>query len=237
MAIVSIFTRKELAVGGSVALDRVRYLINVMRRGLGDRIRLVNGSGKEFIGTITKITKHLVEVTSIECSREDRANSFLGLIFPPIGKLEALVKMATELGVTSFLPFRGQHGQVKYNRSRIEKNVIEAVEQSERLDFPEIGDERSLVGVLEEIDPSNDVVLLCRERSEPNSGFFSLEDSIRNKKTYALVGPEGGFSGDEIKLLKNYPFVISLSLGKNILRTETASASIISIINYCRRFQ
>jgi 16S rRNA (uracil1498-N3)-methyltransferase len=231
VAVVSIFLKEEISVGGHVSLDKVHYLARVMRLGVGDRVRLVNGRGREFFGTIVKVTKYLVEVSHIEYGREERTGSFLGLIFPPIGKLEILIKMATELGVTNFLPFKAQYGQVRYSRDRIEKNIIEAVEQSERLDFPKLDNQQKLTTVLGEIDPLGSVILFCEERNPLNLRFPHV-NSIRNKKIYAMIGPEGGFSREEIDFTRNHPSVVPVSLGKTVLRTETACASIISLINY-----
>jgi 16S rRNA (uracil1498-N3)-methyltransferase len=228
---VSIFTEDEIVPGSSMNLDRVHYLVNVMRLRTGDRVRIVNGRGKEFFGTITKIAKHRVEISNVECSREEEMGNFLGLIFPPLRRLEILVKMATELGVTSFLPFKAQHGQIRYNHGRIKKNIIESIEQSERLDFPDLANQRSLAELLDALDPAESVVLLCEERNPLNSRFPKL-DKIRDKKIYAMIGPEGGFSEEEKRFIKSYSSVIPLSLGKTILRAETACASILTRLGY-----
>ncbi|MDR2077956.1 MAG: 16S rRNA (uracil(1498)-N(3))-methyltransferase [Rickettsiales bacterium] len=231
MTVISIFTGERIVNGGCASLDRVHYIVNVMRRKVGDRVRLVNGSGKEFFGIITKITKNLVEVSDIECLREEKAQDFLGLIFSPIHRLDTLIKMATELGITNFMPFRAQHGQVRYNHSKIKKNIVEAIEQSERLDFPALDNQQSLANILDRIDPLASVVLFCEERNSSNPRFPDLH-SIADKKVYVIIGPEGGFSKDEISFIKSYSFVIPVSLGKNILKTETAAASIISLVKY-----
>lgn len=225
---IRIFTKNSLEQN-LIYIDNVRYVVNVMRRTVGDNIILVNGSNREYTGKISKITKNNIEISNIECIREEKNPNFLGLIFSPIQKIDILVKMATELGITDFMPFKAEYCQIKnYNENRIEKNIIEAIEQSERLDFPKIHKLQNLKKVLESIDKNKSIAILCKERSLNKLNINQLE----NKKIYIIIGSEGGFSKDEINLIESYDFVKNISLGKNILRTETACASAISIVNY-----
>lgn len=228
MKLIRIFIKNSLDQN-LIYIDNVHYIVNVMRRAIGDNIILVNGSNREYIGKISKITKNNIEISNIKCIREEKNPNFLGLIFSPIQKIDILVKMATELGITDFIPFKAEYCQIKnYNENRIEKNIIEAIEQSERLDFPKIYKLQNLKQVLESIDKNESIAIFCKERS-----FNKLStNKLENKKIYIIIGSEGGFSKTEINLIESYSFVKNVSLGKNILRTETACASVISIINY-----
>jgi 16S rRNA (uracil1498-N3)-methyltransferase len=198
----------------------------------GQKLIVINGKDGEFIGEITKITKQFVEILIVEQTKIFKQSDFLGLIFSPIQKIDLLAKTATELGVSEFFPFKSKFCQTKFKKDKFLSNAIEAVEQSERLDIPIINTENGLTKILDKIEKEeNSIVFFCEER---NTNSFSIKDCKfdKNIKYYALVGCEGGFSTEEKQLIKNYNCVKSVNLGENILRTETACAAILSIINY-----
>ena len=231
-SVVRIFTKQNLDVD-NIKIDCVHYLINVMRKKIGDDIILVNGSGKEYLGKISVINKKFIIISRISCARTTRNYIQLGLLFPMIQKLDLMLKMATELGVTDFICYKAQYSQVKFNFNKVEKNIIEAVEQCERLDFPNICQKQKTIDeIFKDFIAKDVVVILCEERSE-NSIKLNMDD-LKNKKIYVIIGPEGGFSPEEIRKLKGYDFVKTISLNKNILRTETAVANALSIVNFVR---
>ncbi|MDR0571281.1 MAG: 16S rRNA (uracil(1498)-N(3))-methyltransferase [Rickettsiales bacterium] len=232
---IRIFENYTLTTGDVVRTNKTHYLNNVMRAKIGQEVVMVNGKDGEFIGVIKKINKQFIEILIQKQTRIFKNSDFLGLIFSSIHKIDLLAKSATELGVTEFIPFRSQFCQVKFNQERFLLNVIEAVEQSERIDLPIVSRENSLKGILDKINSEqNSIVFFCDEQSESS---FKLAKHFFNKHTkyYAIIGCEGGFSVDERDLIKSYDFVRIMSLGRNILRSETASAAILSIINYWRK--
>lgn len=208
------------------------YLINVMRCRENDDIMLINGKDGEFISKITFANNKYCLLKVVQKTKPYRAQPFLGLIFAPIQKLDILVKSAVELGTTDFFPIKTDYttkSNVKLDK--IEGNIIEAVEQCERLDFPTVNKISNLDNLLKTIDIPDSIILFCEERTGENQIINIIKNnSLQNKKLYALVGPEGGFSNDEKKLIKSFKNVISISLGDNILRSETATISVLAII-------
>lgn len=230
--IIRVFTKSNLKVN-ELEIYNTHYICNVMRRKVGDNIILINGTNQEYFGTISEINKKFVKISEIKCIRKSENKQQLGLIFPMIQKIDIMLKMATELGVTEFISYKSQYSQVKFNFDRIEKNIIEAIEQSERLDFPTIHNKQKNINeIFNKLSEEDTIVILCEERNKDNAKL--IKNDLNNKNIYIIVGPEGGFGKNEIDEIKNYKFVKTISLGQNILRTETAMASALSIINFLR---
>lgn len=232
MTLIRLFYKNDLSVGKNIILDNknnINYIVNVMRRKVGDKLIFVNGKDGEFIGVIDGITKNNIIVKIVEKTKDFEKPNFLGLIFSPIQKIDLLVKNATEMGVTDFCPFKSQYSQYVKKIGKIEPNIVEAIEQCERLDFPIIHKEKSLKEVLDEINDNDSVIIFCEERSH-NKLLNTIQNIDKNKKIYALIGGEGGFSEEEKQLIKSYKNVYSVSLGNRILRAETATTCILSII-------
>ena len=228
---IRIFEEQALQEGITIISDKVHYLNNVMRSKVGDDLIIVNGKDGEFLGTIQKITKREVGILINKKTKEYKKDRFLGLIFSPIHKIDLLIKNAIELGTTDLIPFKAQYKQEKFKFDKVKANVIEAIEQCERTDFPNIENENTLENILSTIENENGVVLFCEERSTKT---INLKNYIfdSNKKYYILVGCEGGFSDNEKRLIKSFSCVTSISLGEHILRAENATSAGISIVKY-----
>lgn len=232
MNLIRLFYKNDLSVEKDIELNNknnVNYIINVMRKKIGDNLILVNGKDGEFIGEITNTTKNSVHVRIIKKTKNFEKQNFIGLIFTPIQKIDLLIKNATEMGVTEFHPFKSQYSQHVKKTDKIEPNVIEAIEQCERLDFPTINEIKHLKNVLDEINESDSIIIFCEERSN-NKLLPTIKSIDKHKKVYTLIGGEGGFSDEEKKLIKSYKNVYPVSLGNRILRAETAATCILSII-------
>lgn len=228
MTTIRLFCNNDLKENSTIFVDKVNYIVNVMKRKIGDKIIFVNGKDGEFLGRIEKINKKEIEIFVEEKIRNFYKSNFLGLIFSPIQKIDLLVKNATELGTTDFFPFKSQYTQYISKISKIEANIIEAVEQCERLDLPTLHKEDNLKNVLNKIEKDS-IIIFCEERSN-NKISQMICDLERDKKIYVLVGGEGGFSEEEKALIKSYKNVKSVSLGNRILRAENAVSSILSIV-------
>lgn len=232
MAIIRIFENQTIKINQILETDKTHYLNNVMRCKVGQKIIIINGTNCEFLGEIKHIAKQKIDILIEKQTKEKQIPSFLGLIFSSIQKIDILLKTSIELGVTNFYPFKSQNTQTKCKKDRMINNIIEAVEQSERLDFPTIQKEDSLKNVLENLNNIDNQIFFCEERSDNNNLNSIRVDN--NKKNYILIGPEGGFTNEEITLINSYNNVISINLGDKILRTETAAASMLSIINFLK---
>ena len=138
-----------------------------------------------------------------------------------------MIQKATELGVTKFLPIIFDRTVVrKINNERLEKIVIEASEQSNRLNVPEIEKAQNLKKFLN----SNSIDLIFTDLNSNNKKIEKTKFS--NKPICIIIGPEGDFSEHERQEILSFKGVQALKINDNILRSETAVISAISIINY-----
>lgn len=227
-----VFLNEDLLAGKQIKLtDKIfHYLANVLRKKINDSIIVVNGKDGEFLSEIIFMSNKYLNIKVIEKTKEFQKQPFLGLIFAPIGKIDLLLKSATELGTTDFYPINTEYtnkNNLKLNK--IDGNIIEAVEQSERLDLPVIHRIEKLKDLLKKLDNEKSIILFCEERT----GERTLKSiNFKDKNIYALVGPEGGFSEQEKSIIRSFKNVVSVSLGSNILRTETATISVLSVIKF-----
>ena len=236
MSNIRIFVNNSLKVGNEVDIidKQHHYLVNVMRVKVGDTIKLINGKDGEFLSNIIFSNKKRLVLKISEKIKDFHTKKFLGLIFSPIQKIDLLLKGATEIGTTDFYPTIMEYTNktnIKYNR--IKDNIIEAVEQSERIDLPNIVKTVSLNERLQELNNEKNIIFFCEERTSSNSPlniYNNSKDYINNKNIYVLIGPEGGFSQKEKEIINSFKNIISINLGDTILRSETATVSALSII-------
>ena len=229
-----LFVDLQLEINGEIKIEdkKYHYLVHVMRCGKGDNIILINGKDGEFLSEIIFLNNKYLLLKVIMKQRDYYSQKFLGLIIPPVQKLDIILKSATEIGMTDlyFIQTKYTNGKVKENQ--IFGNIIEAVEQSERLDVPNIHNIKSLNVVLDELYCDSNLIFFCEERTGENKLKQVINSIDVEKNIFIIIGPEGGFSNDEKKLIKSYNNVISISLGNNILRTETAAIASLSILKY-----
>lgn len=228
-----IFLKEDLDISKEIKIvDKLHhYIVNVMRCAVNDKLFIVNGKDGEFLAKITFLSNKYCNLKIENKTKEYHKEKFLGLIFAPIQKIDIVLKSAVELGVTDFFPINTEHTNKNILKTnKFEGNIIEAIEQSERLDFPNINKLSYLKETLDKLN-NNSLIFFCEERTGQNSIKDIIKDiDTNNKNIYALVGPEGGFSDKEKELIKSFNNVISVSLGNTILRAETATIAILSIL-------
>lgn len=197
-----------------------------MRLSQGDSVRIFNSERGEWQATISKCHKRTVELTADSLLRPPVETRDLWLLFAPIKRtpLEWLLEKATELGATRLMPILTDHTQVRsLNSERLEAIVIEAAEQCERLDVPQLLAPMHLSQLLASWNATRRLlVALEREDAPPLT-------KIASKGCAIFIGPEGGFSDAEKQLLSRQDFVQPFTLGQNILRAETAALSSLAI--------
>ncbi len=213
--------------------NQYHYLRNVLRSKENEFIRLFNGQDGEWLAKILKFQKKTI-LLEISKKIADQKNSLdLWLLFSPIKKnrLNILIQKATELGINYFIPVDSERTNLKNIKiSNLQYNAIEAAEQCERLDVPEVGD-------LIKISKINDLLLkdrcliFCDESDKKLKNIINKMTQIKKKykKWSLIVGPEGGFSEKEKKQLLNLKNTHPVSLGKRILRSDTA----VTVALYC----
>ena len=228
-----IFINEKLEINREYKIidKQYHYLSNVLRCQIDDDIILINGKDGEFYSKIIKLNNKFINLKIIKKNKEYFKQNFLGLIIPFIQKIDIVLKSATEIGVTDFFFIKTEYSKSNIKNNKIEGNIIEAVEQSERLDIPNIHNIQTLEILLDKLNKKENLILFSEERSN-NNFFKDIYKNINfdNKKIYILIGPEGGFSIEEKKKINSYNNVISINLGENILRTETATISMLSLV-------
>ena len=233
MSNVRLFFAKSLSLNLSSKLNKSQshYLAKVMRVKVGESFSLFNQSG-EWEAKINEILKGIVEFTVLKKLREKDNEKNIWLAFAPIKSnfFNFMIQKATELGVTKFVPIITDRTIVrKINYERIEKIIIEASEQSNRIKVPKVEKTQNLNLFLE--NNNNKINIIFGDLNTENQ---NLDPKIKkeNKPICIIIGPEGDFTESEREQILNFKNVQSLKINNNILRTETAAISAISIVNY-----
>ena len=232
MSNIRLFFSESLSLNFESKLNNSQshYLTKVMRIKVGENFSLFNSNG-EWLAKITEISKGIVEFNVMKKLRQKDIPKEIWLAFSPIKSnyFNFMIQKATELGVTRFIPIIFERTIVrKINKERLEKIIIEATEQSNRINIPTIEKPQNLKNFLSNNSKKIDLVF-----TDLNTPKKKLEVSKEgNKPLCAVVGPEGDFSEKERELILNFKSVKSININQNILRAETATISIISIISY-----
>ncbi|MBL4740798.1 MAG: 16S rRNA (uracil(1498)-N(3))-methyltransferase [Sneathiella sp.] len=231
---VRLFIDADLTKDGGVVLDKpqVHYVGTVMRQGVGDSLLLFNGRDGEWIGQIQEIKKNLALVHLTEQTRTQTAGPDIQLLFAPIKKTQnaIIIQKATELGVSQITPVQTlRTNSDKIRKDRMQLQVIEAAEQSERLSIPEISNPVKLNTALGQLDKDR-ILIFCHERLAEGKALSVLQNLTGHKKFAVLIGPEGGFSDEERIKILSCDQAHAISLGPRVLRAETAVISALSLL-------
>ena len=231
MSNIRLFFPESLSLNLSAKLQRSQshYLTKVMRVKSGETFSVFNKSG-EWQAQINEISKGIVEFNVLKKLKEETGKRDIWLAFTPIKSnyFNFMIQKTTELGVTKYIPIISDRTIVrKVNLERLEKIVIEASEQSNRLTIPKI--EKAIT--LEEFLKNSKNLDIIFGDVNKNNNNLNLKKNEK-KPICILIGPEGDFSEEEKKKILTLKNIQSIKLNNNILRTETAAISAISIINY-----
>ena len=230
MSNIRLFFSDTLSANMIDKLDKSQshYLSKVMRAKENEVFSLFNKEG-EWEAKVLGIFKNIVEFKIIKQLRQKEITKELWLAFSPIKSnyQNFMLQKATELGVTKFLPIIFDRTVVrKINKDRIEKIVIEASEQSNRINVPTIEEAQDLNGFLKK----NSMNLIF---TDLNSNIKKIDKSkFTDKPVCIIIGPEGDFSETEREKILSFKGVQPIKINENILRSETAVISAISIVNY-----
>ena len=210
--------------------EHTHYIVNVMRLKRGSNINFFNQDG-EWNSEIIFLDRDRVEVKFLKKVKQAGISSKIELAICLVKKnpMEIILQKATELGVSKIIPIISERTEVKdLNYSRANKIIIEATEQSNQLNIPKLEEVKKLKDFISSLT-DEDIVLFADINSNKKIDFKNLD---KKKNIILLVGPEGDFSSKELELILSKKNTSSFSLSKNILRTETAVISALSIINY-----
>jgi 16S rRNA (uracil1498-N3)-methyltransferase len=230
MSNIRLFFKESLALNLTAKLDKSQshYVNKVMRVKVDEVFSLFNSSG-EWEAKILSISKSIVEFNITKQLRQKENTKELWLAFSPIKSnyFNFMIQKATELGVTKFLPIIFDRTIVrKVNEERLEKVIIEAAEQSNRINVPTIERPQSLDLFLKD----SKVDLIFADLNTKNRKIDL--DQLTSNPTCVIIGPEGDFSEEEREKILKFRRVQPIKINDNILRSETAVISALSIINY-----
>ena len=229
MSNIRLFYSKSLSLNLTDKLDKSQshYVSKVMRIKVNEVFSLFNNSG-EWEVKILNLSKGIVEFNVTKQLRQKKNTKELWLAFSPIKSnyFNFMIQKATELGVTKFLPVIFERTIVrKINKDRLEKVIIEASEQSNRITIPTIEEPQKLKNFL-----TNDMDLIFTDLNTTNTKIDLSK--LTTKPICVIIGPEGDFSEEEREEILKFNGVQPIKINENILRSETAVISALSIINY-----
>lgn len=218
-----------------MADGQARYLGGVLRREVGDEVRLFNDDDGEWLAKISEIRKDRGSFRLQQNLRSPAAEKGPVLVFALLKRdaTDLVIRMGTELGVSRFVPVITERTVIpRANGERLRAIAVEAAEQSERLTVPLVEEPVRLKTLLGEW-PAENRLYVARERSavEFPAGINPLTEAVPGDGL--LTGPEGGFTPSELDVLSTRTFVTYVSLGERVLRAETAIAAGLALMQAC----
>ncbi len=232
MSNIRLFFPKSLSLNLTSKLDKPQshYINKVMRIKSNEVFSLFNSSG-EWEAKIKEISKGIVEFNITKQLRQKENSKEIWLAFSPIKSnyFNFMMQKATELGVTKFIPIVFDRSVVrKINHNRLGKIIIEACEQSNRINVPVLEKCQNLKNFLSKNNKKIELIF-----TDLNTENRKLEiKKITDKPICIIIGPEGDFSEKEREEILSFEGVNKIKINENILRSETAAISALSIVNY-----
>jgi len=220
--------------------DDIKHIVKVLRLGVGDKIDISDSLEYEYNTEIISVNIDFLETKILDkqkFAREPETNITLFQGIPKQGKMETIIQKSVEIGVYSIVPIFTDrtvvtdNGNFKNKIERWQKISDEAVKQCKRGIIPKIKGSLILSEILKDLD-KYELIIFPYE----NESNFTIKDCLRNldyrpKDIAVIIGPEGGFSEEEAEKLKNAG-ANCVTLGKTILRTETAGIVTIAMVMY-----
>lgn len=219
------------------------HMIKSLRMSKGDRVQLLDGEGRSAKARIKDIFREdeqliLKLLTVKEATGEPKTKIYIAQALGKKDKVEYVWQKGTEIGAAGFIPFSSQHTVVKLNSKKEQKRlkrwrriIREAARQSERGKLPELFPVRPLKDLKDKFSRFDFIMLACAREGSNTIGDLARQDFLSSgDEILVIIGPEGGFSQEEISLLLQEENCSDISLGPRILRTETAGPLITGLI-------
>jgi len=208
--------------------EKIHHILNVLRLQKNDDLIIFNQNSGEFLANIEEISGKSRILLSVKKKTKDLPKeSYVTIAFSPIkqDRLRFLIEKCTEIGCKDFIPVIKERAIVRdVNLNKMESYIVGAAEQSGRISMPVMHEKMTLTSLL---DQTKGQIIFCDELDENN---LISKLSLDKKNVTLLIGPEGGFNSKERELLKRNKNVLSVSLGENILRSETAAIFALSCL-------
>ncbi|OGP80098.1 MAG: hypothetical protein A2V86_05990 [Deltaproteobacteria bacterium RBG_16_49_23] len=234
----------DIEIGKKVILEGPPLeALRVQGGRAGSIATLTDAQGKDFRGRVLRLSGEKASVLIFESfpsSTESLLEMILLQALPEKERMELIIQKATELGVSAILPFKSQKSisleerEAKQKKAhRWQEIAVKAVQQSRRAKVPRIEKYRSFEEALEYCREEGLKILLWEKEGESLRNvlkkYFAMSPPFG--KAYLMIGPEGGFTREEVRLAEDKGY-IPVKLGQRILRTETAAITLVGILQY-----
>lgn len=236
------YIKNEQKYEGNILIEGqdAKHIKNVLRYKVGDKIDVCDESGVRYETLIEKFEDDKVLLKIVLKKEFEQESSISITLFqglPKGEKMDLIVQKATELGVDEIVPVEMERSIVKLDAKSAQKKVdrwnkiaYEASKQSGRQFVPKVSNVDILKNIIEKFS-KYDIVVLPYEKENKQNLKQLLEKNKNVKNVAIVIGPEGGFSDNDLALL-NISNVHSVTLGSRILRTETAGIAVLSMLLY-----
>lgn len=233
----------DLPPGAVVALSPgdANHVRNVLRLKPGALVRLFDGRGREYDARISAVSAAGVQVSvtgQIDPDTESPAAITIAQGFLKEKKMDELIRPLTELGISRWIPFIAERSvarpdalRLPARKARWEKIAAESLKQCRRSRVPEIGEVLTFGEMLHAAAGQDLKILFWEKTSGPARDLFSLAGDEPCETVFAVLGPEGGLSEEEVAAARDAGFVIA-ALGPRILRAETATVAATALLQY-----
>ncbi len=213
--------------------DNFHYLKTVIRLRRNDNFRLFNDQSGEYLVKVEEINKNQIIIGVVDIIRNisNEPKLILAISIIKSERMIEAIRGAVQIGVTAIIPVISSRTQIKtVNKDKLNRCVLESVEQCERFAKPILYDPLTLEQLCK-IDVGEQIIFANESEHEATK----LSNIAISKNPVFLVGPEGGFTESEIEMLTSSEKVHSISLGSNVLRTEVASVAGLACIQMLRK--
>jgi len=227
MADIRLYISGPLAAERVLPLDNVQsnYLFGVMRRKLGDTLRVFDGESGEWLAEVAKANKRNGLLVCKQPVGPQLSPPDLWLLFAPVKKARTafIVEKAVEMGVRAVHPVITDYTNERMNVGRMQAHAVEAAEQCGATFVPEVAEPVKLADMLAGW-PKSRKLMFCDE----GRSALPVAKALAGEPTgpwAIIIGPEGGFSPEEVTALRGLEAVTSVTLGPRILRADTAAVA------------
>ena len=225
-----LYVKEALCEGSEISLskEQAHFLSAVVRARAGDKLRVFNEMSGEYLCVIKALARRTCTLTAREQLREPCSAPDIWLLFAPIKRERNrfIVEKATELGAALIWPVQTARTTSKIRIDKMTAHIVEAAEQTERLDLPLVQNTEKLEEVLKNWDEARTLIF-----ADEAGGALPAASALAEIQTPCalLIGPEGGFTKDERELLRSKSYVVPISLGPRILRADTAVLAALAV--------
>ncbi len=243
MTISRIYYPREMETGDRCELtgEERQYVISVLRMRQGEGLLLFDGSGREYEAVILGHDRESVslEIRGKKILQKETITITLAQSLPKAKKMDFIIEKVCELGASRIIPFLSARSVPRLlpeksglKQARWQKIAREAARKCHSRSIPEVGDILDFETMLQSAGGDAIKIIFWEEESRRNlKQVLQGEGNEANRDFFLVVGPEGGFAGEEIERAEGRGFT-SVSLGRQILKVETAALAILSIIQY-----